>query len=270
MKTPLLLWATATGLALSVARAEMLTAVPMQGSMVMPMVSYHTDTDSLSVMMPTTIPQLTPLLISNPGDSFDPADPWFDSLDPSHQGASFSRRYGFVMDGNSDLLPSDREMWIRILSGSPELKVYLNMNNEPKVWDPIFSTDGSSTELHWNGMMFHPAFTAPPGTNDLAATFEVLLVDTATGEEVPNSSSGPLVFNWTNVSDGRPQLGIAQSVVVSWPLDTSTNWVLESASSPDVTDWKTVTNTPVMVDGTPCVILQGDEPQLFYRMRYVP
>lgn len=66
--------------------AAILTAVPMQGGMVMPMVSYHADDGRIHVMMPTQIPQLTPLLVSNPADGFDPADPWFDVLDPADGG----------------------------------------------------------------------------------------------------------------------------------------------------------------------------------------
>ena len=63
--------------------ADVLTSIPMQGDMVMPMVSYDGDSGMMMVMMPMDVPQLTPLLVSNPGDSFDPAAPWFNALDPS-------------------------------------------------------------------------------------------------------------------------------------------------------------------------------------------
>ena len=101
----LLLAVVALGSAPAV-RAAILTAVPMQGGMVMPMVSYHAADGRLHVMMPPETPQLTPLLVSHPGDGFDPADPWFDALDPGRQGQSFSRRYGFVMDTVTDPLPA--------------------------------------------------------------------------------------------------------------------------------------------------------------------
>lgn len=250
--------------------AATLTSVPMQGGMVMPMVSYNATTARIEVMMDLTIPQLTPLLVSNPADGFDPADPWFDSVDPSRQGASFSRRYGFVMDANTDLLPANTQMWIRKLSGSPGLKAYRYKETAPKGWEAIFGTDGGTNALYWNGMMFHPAFTAPPGTNPLTATFEVYLLDTTTGLEVPNTSSGPLVFNWTNVSDGRPSLNLAQRIVVSWPSTTTTNWVLESAATANATTWTAVTNTPVAVDGVPSVVLSGSATQQYYRLRYLP
>jgi hypothetical protein len=252
------------------ATAATLTSVPMQGGMVMPMVAYQAVDGRIHVMMPPDVPQLTPLLVSNPADNFDPGDPWFDSLDPSRAGASFSRRYGFVMDAMSDPLPPNTQMWIRKLSGSPGLKAYRYKETAPKAWDPIYDTDGVTNALYWNGMMFHPAFTSPPGTNNLTATFEVFLLDTTTGLEVANSSSDPLVFNWKNVSDGRPALTLEQRILVNWPSGTATNWVLESASSPNATVWNAVTNAPVTVDGQPGVVLEGSAAQEYYRMHYVP
>jgi hypothetical protein len=46
--------------------------------------------------------------------------------------------------------------------------------------------------------------------------------------------------------------------------------VLESASAVTSTTWNSVTNTPVTVDGQPCVILDRNATQQFFRMRYVP
>jgi len=269
-KNPLFLGALALALAPSLVRSAVLTTVPMQGGMVMPMVAYHAEHGHLHVMMPTDVPQLTPLLVSHPGDSFDPADPWFDVLDPSRQGQSFSRRYGFVMDAMSDPLPPNTQMWIRKLSGPAELKFYRYASSAPKAFAPIFGTDGTTNALYWNGMMFHPAVAAPPGTNGYTATFEVYLLDTTTGQELPDSGSGPLTFQWTNVPDGRPALTLAPKVLVAWPTGTATNWVLESASSATATTWTTVTNAPVTVDGQPAVVLGLEATQRYFRMRYLP
>jgi len=269
-KSRLFLGALAIAFAPALVHAATLPAVPMQGGMVMPMVSYHADDGRIHVMMPPEIPQLTPLLLSNPGDNFDPADPWFDALDPSRQGASFSRRYGFVMDAMSDLLPAGTQMWIRKLSTPADLKVYRYASSAPKALEPIFGTDGVTNSLYWNGMMFHPVVAAAPGTNGCTATFEVYLLDTATGQEVANSSSGPLTFDWTNVPDGRPALSLAQKIVIAWPSSTATNWVLESANTANATNWTTVTNTPVSVDGQPSVVLSGSATQQYFRMRYAP
>jgi hypothetical protein len=252
-------------------RAATLTAVPMQGGMVMPMVSYHSSDGKMHVMMPTTVPQLTPLLVSNPGDSFDPADPWFGALDPSAQGKAFSRRYGFVMDSNTDLLPAGTQIWIRRLSGSAGLSAYRYQETAPKALQPIFVTDGVTNALYWNGMMFHPVFAAPPGTNSLSATFEMYLLDTTTGLEMSASSSGPLVFTWTDVPDGRPSLNIGVrtlGIVVFWPT-SATNWALEGTDALTGGTWTPVTNAPVTMEGQSAVVLEPGEARKMFRMKLV-
>jgi hypothetical protein len=251
-------------------RAATLTGVPMQGGMVMPKVAYHAGNGSLTVTMPTTVPQLTPLLVSNPGDGFDPADPWFGALDPSAQGKAFSRSYGFVMDGNTDLLPAGTNIWIRKLSGSAGLSAYRYQETAaPKALEPIFGTDGVTNALYWNGNMFHPVFAAPPGTNAYSATFELYLVDTATGEEVPGSSSGSLAFTWTDVPDGRPSLNIGVrtlGIVVLWPT-AATNWALEGTDALAGGTWTPVTNAPVTLEGQSAVVLEPGETRKMFRMK---
>lgn len=252
------------------ASATVLTNVPMQGSMAMPMVSYNSGSGVIEVMMPMSIPQLTPLLVSNPSDSFNPADPWFSAVDPSAGGASFSRRYGFMMDMMTDPLPANTQIWIRKLSGPAELKFYRYRDTAPKAFEAIFGTDSTTNALYWNGMMFHPCVTAPPGTNGYTATFEIYLVDTTTGQDVPGSSSGVLTFDFTNVSDGRPTLTLAEKVIIAWPSATTTNWVVESAASVNAPTWNTLTNTPTTVDGQSAVVVEKNATQQFFRMKYVP
>ena len=268
----MVLGATLAALAPATLMAATLTGVPMQGGMVMPMIMYHAEHGHLHVMMDPTVPQLTPLLVSNPLDTFDPADPWYDFLDPSRQGLSFSRRYGFMMDTMTDPLPDNREIWIRKLSGSPELGAYRYHDTAPKTWEPIFGTDGVTNALYWDGNMFHPAFTAPPGTNTYTATFEAYLLDTTSGQEVAGSSTGPFVFNWTNVPDGRPTLGIAvdgSQIVIFWP-STTTNYVLEATDSLNVPNWSTVTNPSVPWNEYTAVRLDGSTALRIFRMRYAP
>jgi hypothetical protein len=252
--------------AANLGRAATLTSIPMPGGMVMPMVSYHASDGMMHVMMPGTVPQLTPLLVSKPGDSFDPGDPWFDALDPSAQGIAFSRRYGFVMDAMTDPLPAGTQMWIRKLSGSAGLSAYRYQETVPKAFQPIFGTDGVSNALYWNGMMFHPVFTAPPGTNSYSATFEVYLLDTTTGLEVPGSNSGSLVFTWTDVPDGRPSLNIGSRVVVFWP-PSATSWALEGTDTLPSGTWTPVTNASVILDGQSAVVLDPGDPRKFFRMK---
>jgi hypothetical protein len=66
-----------------------------------------------------------------------------------------------------------------------------------------------------------------------------------------------------------PTLGIAPKVFVAWPAGTATNWVLQSASSINATIWTSVTNTPVIVDGKPGVVLDSSATQQFFRFNYL-
>lgn len=235
----------------------------------MPMVAYHAAQGTVTVMLGSTIPQLTPLLVSNPGDSFNPADPWYDFLNPSRQSLAFSRRFGFVMDANTDPLPDGTALWIRKLSSSPGLSAYRYRNSAPALWEPIFGTAGATNAFQWDGTMFHPAFTAPAGTNSYTARFEVSLVDSATGKPVPGATSAPFTFNWTDVPDGRPTVSIVPRLAITWPDSTNT-YVLETSESLTNSDWTTVTNAPVVVDGCSSVLLAPNEAHRFFRLRTAP
>jgi len=256
-------------LAFSQAFAATLTSVPMQGGMVMPMIRYRAAEGGLSVMVNPAVPELTPLLVSNPGDGFDPADPWFDYLDPSRQGLSFSRRYGFVMDVATDPIPAGTAIWLRVLSRSPGLGLYQYRSMDPKSWKPIFGTEGSPAALEWNGMMFHPGVTAPPAADTHEATFEAVLVESASGLEVQGSSTGPFTLDWTNGEDGRPTLTVAQMIVVAWP-ESTTSCVLEASETVTGSDWTTVTNPPVVMNGESVVILDANDTRKFFRVRMEP
>jgi hypothetical protein len=260
--------------------AAILATVPRQGSMLMPEVYYHENTDSVTVDLSAinVIAQLTPLLVSNPNDSFNPADPWFQYLDPSQQGLAFSRRYGFDMDAMSDYLPGNRALWIHKLSGSPELSFYdYNDFVSPKTWNPIFGTAGTSNAVYWNELMWHIGVTArpaPPGrTNNYSAMFEVYVVNPTTSQEVPGSSSGPFVLNWTDVPDGRPALAInrtdTNSIILTWP-SSAVNWSLVSSTNLNSTNWTTVTNAVVLSGNQSAVSLDSLTVQQFFRLRRNP
>lgn len=241
----------------------------MQGGMVMPMVSYRAMHDMLHVMMDPTVPQLTPLLVSHPADQFGPGDPWFDHLDPSRQGLAFSRRYGFVMDTSTDPLPEGKSLWIRKVSGSSGLGFYRYRNTEPKAWEPIFGTGASSAAMRWDGMMFHPGVTAPAGTNEYVARFEVYLADTTTGE--PAAMPMPVGFDlrWTTVPDGRPSLSIGARVVVDWDM-AATGWVLESAAEAVGAEWTREAQTPVTIQGRATVVLEAGSARRYFRLARLP
>ncbi len=250
--------------------AAVLTNVPMQGAMVMPMLAYHATDGNLTVQVNPTIPQLTPLLVSNPGDSFDPADPWYDWLDPSRQGLAFSRRYGFAMDTLSDPVPRGAALWLRKISAPPGLGAFRYRSGSSRLWEPIFGTSGVTNALQWDQNMFHPAFTAPPGISTYSAIFEAFLLDSNTGLPVPGANTGPFTLNWTVVPDGRPTLSIAlgdaNDVQLQWPA-SATNYLLEAAGSVSASEWLAVTNVPVLLDGRMTVLLKAEAGAKFFRMR---
>ena len=113
--------------------------------------------------------------------------------------------------------------------------------------------------------MFHPGFTAPPGTGTYTATFEASLMYTTTGLAVPGTNTGPFVFNWTDMPDGRPALSVAAKVVLAWPA-AATNYVLEAADTLAESNWTPVTNAPVRLDGQPAMVLDPCQARKFYRM----
>lgn len=254
-------------------QAATLSMVPMQGGMVMPMISYRAAEDRLEVMLDPAVPQLTPLLASNPGDHFDPADPWFDLLDPSRQGWSFSRRYGFVMSTMTDPLPGDRQIWIRKLAGEPDLLAFRYSSGAPKVFEPIFGSAGSSPAMRWNGMMFHPVFAAAPATNGVAATFEAYLVDAATGAEVPNSGTGVFTLSWTNLPESRPELAVeipAPGQVTAYWLAGAGSYRLQASFAAGGAEWADVSE-PVIADGERrSVTIPAEGGARFFRLRNAP
>jgi hypothetical protein len=67
-----------------------------------------------------------------------------------------------------------------------------------------------------------------------------------------------------------PPLSIGQIVFVSWPSGTTANWVLQSATSLDPSNWSNVTNAPVVVDGQPGVLVDKAGAERYFRFNYVP
>ena len=267
--------------------AAVLQLVPRQGGMLMPEVYYHADSDSVTVDLSALydqygnpiIAQLTPLLVSNPNDSFDPADPWFQYLDPSRQGLAFTRRYGYDMDVMTDYVPGNRALWIRNLGSSPELLFYDYMDqmynplDASPTWNPILGTAGTSNAVYWNEGMWHmgvAAPPAPPGTTNLySATIEIYVVNTDTGEEVTNSGT-TFVLNWTDVPDGRPALAInlaeTNRIVLTWPASATNGWYLVSATNLDSTNWTAVTNAVVATNNLAAVFLDRPAALQFFRL----
>jgi len=267
MKKTLLLGAGLTAFA-TLTHAAVLTSVSMQGSMVHVGFSYNAAASELHVHVDAGTPQLTPLDISHPGDSFDPADPWHPSLDPSQQALAFNRQYGFVMDGASDPLPANAGVWIRLLSSTPGLEAY-TYRATPPTWTPMFGTAGSTNLLEWNLFMFHPAFVAPPVNGSHSASFEAFVVDLGTGEPVSGIAPALFTLNWTSVEGTRPTLSIANAVVLSWSTNAS-GYALESSDSGLSGTWSPVTNAPVLLEGRNAVVLPPSAAVQMFRLTQTP
>lgn len=194
MKSHLLLGILITLPAAAIAAVQQ--SVPMQGAypvdpvadMVHVYVVFRDQaTNTFQLTLDPATPQLTPLAVSHPGDSFDPADPWFSDLDPSASGLAFSRRYGFLVEtASSDPLPSGLGLGIRWISATAGLHSYFYRNTTgSELMDPVFLASPShpgvtpNDSLLWNGNMWHPLFTAPAADGNYSATFEVFVADTA-------------------------------------------------------------------------------------------
>lgn len=163
--------------------AAVLTSIPgpdAQGGMIMPMVMLDEGTKTLSFMMDSYVPpMLVPLNVLKPGDSFEPADAWYDLLNPLPQGAGalFSSRFGFMSMSVS--LPSNLSLAIKLTSLSSNLMQGWNYVDGSPLFDLAFSSIGD--QVLWDGGMWHTIFTLPSGVpaGTYTASFEVFIADMA-------------------------------------------------------------------------------------------
>lgn len=191
-----------------------LTALPSpvaQGGMIHINVAFlDQPTDPFDVHLDSGAPILQPLSLWNPGDSFDPSDPWYPVLDPSQQGRAFNSQYGFLIDGaNSDPLPAGTSLGVRLLSASPGLTAYFyRATDGNEVFEPVFTV--SHDYVLWSGSMWHPIFTAADA-GSYSATFEFFLADVGIGStpvdyttqasEMPGYALGQVTLHWSAVPE---------------------------------------------------------------------
>jgi hypothetical protein len=250
------------------AQETQLGSVPMQGGMVMPAIRYMTEHGHLMVTMPSEIPHLTPLEESHPDMHFHPTSPWYEDLDPDHQGKAFNRQYGFVMDGASDLLPLGTAIWIQLVSADHGLEAYTyrSISDDEQIWTPMFGTHDSSKIFEWDMRMFHPAFAALQGSGPLSADFEAFVVDLDSGKRRADIGGITFTLLWTaEHSDVVPALGISQKIVLSWPQPVG-HYHLQSTTDLESGEWQPMHQTPVMIDGNATVILDHSYQGMFFRL----
>ncbi len=194
--------------------------MPMiQGSMVHINVTFTTTSNStggFSVVLDAPVPEMKPMSLWSPGNTFDPADPWYDELDPTQGAKQFSGRFGFVLDGASDAIPLGSSIGIRLLSSTTDLGTYFYRSTEgSELFAPVFLTSGAPHDyVLWNAAMWHPVFTMPATTpygTTVQAAFEFFLADqvpvtgsvdyTTTANAVAGYSVGTTTLTWTAIPE---------------------------------------------------------------------
>ncbi len=139
-------------------------------------------------------PVIQPLSTWKPGDTLDPASPWYSTLDPTQGAGLFNSRFGLLIDaGATDPLPGGSKIMVAWVSGTGGLQAYRWRNTPtPQLFEGIMGTGGSSTSWDWSSVshgMMHPLFVMPAGSSGAAAaTLSFTLVDAS---NVPLSGYNP-------------------------------------------------------------------------------
>lgn len=186
-------------LASTTAPAAVIMNIPSpmaQGGMVhIDVIFTDTASGTFSSSLESGTPQLKPLSLWNPGDTFDTTRAWYVPLDPTQEARQFSSRWGFLIDvANSDPLPAGTSIGIQMLSRTPGLETYF-YSASGNTFAPVFLSSTSHDFVLWNGTMWHPVFTMPastPADTTVSATFRFFLADAAAVGNVDytNSTAG--------------------------------------------------------------------------------
>lgn len=187
--------------------AAVLTMLPtpmMQGGMLHANIWF--DGSTLHSYFDPGVPELKPLAVWSPGDTFDPASPWFSRLDPSTGAGAFNSQYGLLIDGSlTDPLPLGSKILVSIVDATPALGIFRWRNTEPQIFDPILGTEGAPISWDWgalNHAMFHPMFVAGPGAGENpAATLRFELVDESTGAPLTQYGDTQAVFQFQMIPE---------------------------------------------------------------------
>jgi hypothetical protein len=185
----------------SSAFAVVLTTLPSpmtQGSgMIHIDIAYDEDTGILSSGVNAGTPNIKPLTEWKPGDTFDPASPWYTTLDPTQAAGMFNSQFGLVMY-NSDPLPLGSKIMVNLVSATAGLETYLWKNTVTQAFQGIMGTNGSAVSWDWSSVahgMFHPMFVLPSGSSGSAsAILGLTLVDSLNAPLPGGSTQATLNF----------------------------------------------------------------------------
>jgi len=202
-----LMFATLPISTISTSHAAVLPVLPTpgeQGGMIHANVWF--DGSLLHSYFDAGIPELKPLVVWSPGDTFDPSSPWFAKLDPSTGAGAFNSQYGLLIDGSlTDPLPGGSKIMVTYVAASTGIGIYRWRNNDPQLFEPILGTEGSPISWDWGALshaMFHPMFVADPGTGpDPTVTLRFDLVDATTNEILPQYGGTQAVFQFALIPE---------------------------------------------------------------------
>ncbi|MCU0751588.1 MAG: PEP-CTERM sorting domain-containing protein [Akkermansiaceae bacterium] len=202
MKLPILTFCTAA--IVSNAGAVVLTTLPTpmnQGGMIH--LNIALNGNALTVDPEPGTPDLKPLAAWKPGDTLDPASPWYSTLDPTQGAGLFNSQFGLVLF-NSDPLPPGTKIMVGWVSGTPGMEAYQWKNTEPQLFTGILGTDGSPASWDWGSVahgMMHPLFVMPAGSSGSAnVTLSFTLAD-GDGSPVSGYTPAQTTMNFTVVPE---------------------------------------------------------------------
>ena len=183
-------------------------------------------------------------------------------------------RYAMVLETDiKNRLPTEADVAVLGVVDTQDDNRFLPLT-ETRCWN--FQ---EATMAHWLGTAPQTQFIF----NDLVdGKFVAVIFDMTTKARrvvpYPVSAVSPdgkwaVSINYARLRLTRPDYGYGGNgqdarTAVTWPADT-TNYVLEVADALSSTNWTTVTNAPVWLDGQPTLITNPEMPPRFFRMRYV-
>ncbi|MGE9295439.1 MAG: hypothetical protein ACQKBV_04040 [Puniceicoccales bacterium] len=191
--------------------AAILEAIPtpvQQGGMIHTMVTFTDQpTGTFSIMQEPGIPVMQPLTAWSPGDTFDPADPWYTTLDPSQGDLPFNSQYGLMVNGGaSDPLPGGKSLGIRVTDIDAGLEGYFYSTAGAGTFDLVLGDVGDAVQ--WSGNMWHPVFVADgPGSYDVTLQFFIIdapfsgFVSPTSALADPNFAMGEVTLTLTAVPE---------------------------------------------------------------------
>jgi hypothetical protein len=111
-------------------------------------------------------------------------------------GKMYNAQYGWMIEGFWQP-PEGSLLWITRMGSTPGLAVYRGDMQSQNAFAPIFTTDGSSPSIAWNGAMLHNWY-AVEAPGDYASTYKVYFGD-AMGNALDSYGSADVMLEWTGV-----------------------------------------------------------------------